>query len=214
MKLVDSIYQSIHQYPGLFYYIGHPTLTDFEISRLSVLEHLFMTNGNGYCWVDGYLCSTEDAEEQDFDPVLGWVAKGPAYGALTYTDRTFPPARTYSTKPNHRDEPKTPDLFAWEYVKSWNEHSFGKKIQRPPQWPFSIYEVSDYYTLKMPDFVQPDWLQGAKDICEFAIQAFLDTDCPNGNNERIPFRTRSKSWGFLKKRLKEINARIANGGRL
>jgi hypothetical protein len=211
MKLEDQIYKSIHGYPGLFYHKGHPTLSDYEISRLSVLEHLFMTNGNGYAWADGYLCECGVAEEQDYDGELGWIAEGPKYGVLTYADRTFPPVRTWSTKPNQRDEPATPDLFAWEYVERWKTFLGPRQFPRPAEWPFNIYQISSY-SFKMPEFVQPDWLHGAKDICEFAIAFFASKTCLDGNNQKIRYEVRRRSVSFLKAKLKDINQRLSDVG--
>lgn len=217
MKLIDSIYESVHKYPSLFYLKDHPTRSDFEISRLAVLEHLFLVGGNGYCWVDGYLCDMEHAGgEIDFIyPGLGYTATKPKYKVLKYKDRTWPPKRTYRNlahkmemerdmrvifRDDYKPEP-TPDydMFAYEYVKSWG---------RPLEFPFSIY----YTELPFPEYVQRDWMEGARDIVQFAITFFESPSGLDGNNSKIPIKNRHDSLIELREKLSEINTRLKKEG--
>src|ERR1700679_3896455 len=54
MKLEDQIRKSIFNYPGLY------RCHTLEASRLRVLNQLFLVNGNGLHWLDGYLTEYDD----------------------------------------------------------------------------------------------------------------------------------------------------------
>lgn len=59
MKLEDNIRDSIYEYPSLF------RAKDYSSSRLHVLNHLFLVNGNGYEWhTDGYLTDGKKKERK------------------------------------------------------------------------------------------------------------------------------------------------------
>lgn len=49
MQIQDCIIENIKEYPGLF------EAENYEKSEILVLSHLFLVNGNGYKWFDGYL---------------------------------------------------------------------------------------------------------------------------------------------------------------
>lgn len=180
MLLEDSIYESIHSYPSLFYYRDHPEMSDFEISRLAVLDHLFLVNGSGYCWVDGYLCIIDRAWGIDFKYPLGYTATKPKYGVLSYRNRDWPPSRKEGYK------------FACEY---------SYVSERPRKWPFAIYPIYEKGVM-FPEFVRPDWLGGAIDIINFATEFFMDETSLDGNNEPIDVDTRYKSIIWLESQLK------------
>jgi hypothetical protein len=210
MKLVDTVYKSLHEYPSLYYYKDHPTLSDFEISRLAVLEHLFLTGGNGYAWVkDGYLVEMEKAIDTDFTWPIGWIAEGPPYGVLKYEDRTWPPKRTYKTLALRKEiedwfhnpelvEEDPYDLYAYEY---------GFMKNRSKEFPFSIYPISTDM-LVIPDFIQKDWLEGFIEIVEFSITYFESPKGLDGNNQKVTAKVRHNSLMILRKMLDTLKDKL------
>jgi len=187
MRLIDTVYKSIHEYPSLFYHKDHPTMTDFEISRMSVMEHLFSTLGNGYCWVDGYLCDIEEAKGTDYTSD-GWIAKGPAYGTLEYKERYWPPKRKKGYK------------FAYEYIQSWTKIGFFQQTISN-KWPFSIY---GYQYIKVPDFIQEDWKQGLLEFLQFTLEYYKSDESLDGNMELLPVETRLKAIPYIESLITKI----------
>ncbi len=186
MFLLDTVYKCINEFPSLFYYTNHPLYSDFIISKLAVLHHLFLVNGNGYAWVDGYLCDIEDLESSaKYSSDLGWTGQLPKYGSLTYP-HNFPPIK------------KQDELFAYE---------FGFVKERCG-FPFAIYPISSY-SLRLPSFVHKDWLIGARDIAQFALFSF-QSNALDGWNKEYSETMKKNSIEILNIRLDEINNMIGN----
>jgi len=153
MKLEDQIYKSILEYPSLFW------TGDIRTARLAVMEHLFTTSGNGYAWsTDGYLCEMEHAIDTDFNyNGLGWTCQGPAYGVLKFDKR---------------------DVTALGKSQSWGPDSRFYYIEQP----VTIYPLSDH-SLRFPDNIQDDWLDGLIEFLEFALECFANPEYKDGDGK-------------------------------
>jgi len=140
MLLNESIAKNIKKYPTLYRDIN------YQLSRVKVLNHFFLTNGNGMSWWDGFL-SDENEEDWDRDKG-GWYG----IGGPKYKEDTFK------------------DYFSKNYFTS-NKIAKGKSSRS--QW--SPYPISKYSLLiHVPDNVKLDWLLGADEICQYTIQFYND----------------------------------------
>lgn len=185
MKLDHHIIQAVREYPTLY------KATTWEFSKLLVLHHLFLVNGNGYSWHDGYLTTAYD---EDFR----------SYGAEIA--RRLP--KGFFTKRVHKLKPwKKKDAEMWlgfeeivesldlteDMIKDLNAHTkrikknlvkrgnrYYEKQYQDCAAPGSRYDITPYpicqfaKLVTMPDDVRPDWLEGAHIIADYAIDYFTD----------------------------------------
>jgi hypothetical protein len=150
MKLEDTIAKSLHDYPSLY------KDTTWEKSRLKVLDHLFLVNGNGYEWYDGYLVDKHDNTSSK--------KKLPKYGKQKYTWR--PDDSWFSTK-LYRDYNWSPEIL--EVIKNDEKFKDLAFIEEASGYTAKPYPVSEYSAIcTAPDNIRPDWLAGAIEAAEWA----------------------------------------------
>ena len=168
MLLLHHIHDVIRNYPTLY------KVKTYEESELLVLDHLFLTNGNGYEWYDGYLI---DKFEEPIE----------LYGVVK---KELLPAG-YFDKIEWKLEPvdeSMRELFeefgiVRNYVKKDGEYYREvKQVARPgigsEQFvSFSPYPICQYAKMEtMPDDVRPDWLAGAIKAVKATLAYYEDDE--------------------------------------
>lgn len=162
MKLNEAIAKSIKRYPLLYRDL------DYQKSRIKVLGHYFFTLGNGMAWWDGYL--TDHCEMEYRSGKGGWVGTGgKKYGEETYKGKFSKDYFTSNKIVGPEDKQR---------------HSFRKSMKLPPvtnefsRYPWTPYPVSDvlepFHKYFVPDNIQNDWLEGANEIVQYALQFWAD----------------------------------------
>jgi len=139
MLLEHAVAQAIRRYPTLY------RDTDAQKSRIKVLGHLFLTNGNGCAWFDGYL-----SDEHQMEWIRGdWRGVGgKSYG----TDKVDPEF--------------APDFWA-------NLSKAAERPSTSSTHPWTPYPICRYACgMSIPWNIQPDWLVGAEETVVMALQFY------------------------------------------
>lgn len=129
MRLNDVIVESILQYPLLYRDVS------YEKSKIKVLDHLFLTVGNGYSWSHGVLAGHSEPSSGELYPE----------GAAAFEEGYF-------TKPLLITEEIVPGLsVTYDQCNTypWVPYPISAKYSR---------------IMQIPDDVQEDWLAGAVEI--------------------------------------------------
>jgi hypothetical protein len=152
MKLEDAIAKSIYNYPSLF------KDSNWEKSRIKVLDHLFLTIGNGYEWYDGYL--TERVGKK-----VGRGYKKPEkYGKQKFTQR---PDEVFFTKPVYREASWSEEMKI--LIKDNPKFSGLLEMEERSDYIPTPYPVCEYSAIiTAPDNIRSDWLAGAIETAEWA----------------------------------------------
>jgi len=143
MTLEDTIAKSIKKYPSLFKDVN------WKKSRIKVIDHLFLTIGNGFEWYDGYL-----AEK----------SKKHKYGEIKFKWR--PTQKWFDTK--------LFDKYGWDkaiidIIKKNPQMADLLEIESASLYLATPYPVCEYSrAMNVPDNVRPDWLAGAIETLEWA----------------------------------------------
>ncbi len=168
MKLQDHINQSIREYPSLF------KAENMDKSSILVLNHLFLINGNGYEWFDGYLAEhTQETPEP--------------YGKI----KSKPLLDTFfeMTKDMYKYQRITKSAFdlldndkEFNVVKRGNNY-YSRYLCRPISCNYTPYPLCEYAKLNnIPDDIRQDWLDGAKKIAKVTLAFFTNRkaveNCP------------------------------------
>ena len=163
MTLDDTVAKSIHDYPTLF------KDTNWEKSRIKVLDHLFFTAGNGYHWFDGYLATCFEKDPKSECGVKKVDIK--KYGKVTFSWR---PTQAWFDKKVYRDmleglSPKAKKFIKKEIKENPKFKDLGlmedRSIYEPSPFPLSEYSLV-FQTQKN---VKPDWLAGAIETMEWGL---------------------------------------------
>lgn len=154
----DTVLAMLTQYPSLF------------TTKADCYRHLFLTNGNGYDWVDGELVSWGDPKtEPDFkdeDAVI--VEHAEKYGIIPNHKKIFGKEEfeyvRLDTRRNNMNIQFALDnidlIMRSEHVTFYS----GSTI---------LYSGWDYCPLmKVPADVKPDWLKAVNE-CRFALMSYI-----------------------------------------
>jgi len=190
MKLENYIKNSLQEYP-LLYKCG-----TYEESRIHVLGHLFLTNGNGIDWAH-----TENVEDG------GYMTVG------RYKSEKYDHERKFDKPYNKRQRDiKLPDdyfdtillrfMSEYKYIETLSKKNgdiqlkikqkkdsrmsdalrYMKKflVENSQDSPYSPYPVSDGYAAitdimsGRQKFIQDDWMQGAIEIAQYSLDFYKD----------------------------------------
>jgi hypothetical protein len=154
MKLKDAIAQSIKRFPSLYRDL------DYDKSRLKVLDHFFLTNGNGMAWWDGFITKNCEMEYRDRGGYYG--VAGPKYGEQTFNSRFSPDYFTSN---------KIYGLYSARMNAFRKRHGIVKP-NACSRRALSLYPISEGFghILSIPDNIQNDWLRGAERICQAGLE--------------------------------------------
>ena len=176
MKLKDSVINSMREYPSI------------SRNKLDVYNHLFLTNGNGYDWVNGklieeydkrlYVMSIEEAIDKLFNDeyridvttdrichILELNNKGEKVVKeyLQYNLERY--ARDVKTIIN-AEKAVNQNLFEIEPIISLNGIE--------PEC--TLYPLSNHSKImNIPDDIKPDWLDGIKELMDYLLNSDFPT---------------------------------------
>ena len=197
MKLKSCINKSIFEYPSLFRSV------DLDSSRLLVLEHLFLVNGNGFDWNrEGYLENQEvyDAELPEFPD--DYFEKN-LYEVEVLDEEATKAYLEIIAEVYHYQLPRSRFIIEGEQHASHVAHKWGKEktflgkpflreansgfVESQGLNPYPLCEycaiceimegrTNSFHIANFDLTAQPDWLQGAIEIAEFALGYFKDDE--------------------------------------
>ena len=163
MSIKDTIKSMIIMCPRLF-----PT-------KLSVYDHLFLTNGNGYRWENGELISKDDEENCSIEDGLEALFNDELqYGLLKrYLNITTDSEDiiNYIKRENKEKLELTKVIVNYEKIINEKLHISNEEL-----YPLSKYSK----ILNIPDDIKDDWKN--------AIKEFLDFIMTSEENEVIIYR--------------------------
>jgi hypothetical protein len=173
MTLKETIEEMVKNYPSLFQ------------DRVQCLDHLFCVNGNGYKWINGQLTYPEEIRELE---------------EITHSTREIPPIDRYEMiemclqrQPyehirtrSYRDREYRLDAHTQELLVNFfrMERALKNidKIATPGfhEWAsqnYRFYPVCEYAKmLNLPENIQPDWLDGAKETLNLVKRYGFDPE--------------------------------------
>jgi hypothetical protein len=158
MKLEDNIAKSIKDYPSLF------KDSNWEKSRIKVLDHLFLTIGNGFEWtLDGYLAESVCKKK-------GRGFKKPEkYGKEKFSWR---PDQSWFDSKIYGDVKWEKEIEA--LIKENPKFSGLLSIEERSDYIPTPYPVCEYSAIiTAPENIKLDWLLGAIETAEWA-KSFYD----------------------------------------
>lgn len=139
MELHKTIQQTMWRYPSI------------APSRISVLNHLFFTIGNGYEWVDGELVDTGDT------PILD----GPmSYKSQVDWSNNISPCK------------RLKEIFGEKTLKEEITQTKSRYIDdvQDSQYMHDFYPICEYSKINnIPDDIKIDWLEGAIEVCQWIL---------------------------------------------
>ena len=192
MKLEDCIYKSLIEYPALY------LCNNYEDSKMLVLNHLFLVNGNGMDWAiskdgkqEGYLIESKYKGTRD-----KWIRlPDKPYGKPViknklpfveiiekYKKEYLEESRYESVRDFHNQLPKRiQKLIRDENIKDLENGNYLQKFDEHSPYPYS----SKYWPFAEihPRLIQPDWKAGMIQCFKWASEYYETTkDDTNGIN--------------------------------
>ena len=172
MNLKDSVINSMREYPSI------------SGNKLDVYDHLFLTIGNGYYWVNGELIepynkilnilSIEDAIDNLFnnesridlttDRMFFYI------GELNKGEKVVKESLQYDLK-RYAQDVKT--IINAEKLVNQNLFEIEPIISLDGLEPkCTLYPLSKYSAImNIPDDIKPDWLNGIKELLEYLLNS-------------------------------------------
>ena len=175
MKLHHAIAKAIRQYPLLY------RDTDYERSKIKVLDHLFLTIGNGYDWYDGYLW--EKKSHYDSATAEYVLCVPTPYGSQRFSPLAFPDnywakklspeedkaaMEALATKLLHLTKNKKNPKDKLNCIRRFKDVSLEQSTY--DWYPYPISKHSALMTI--PDNIRNDWLAGAEEICRRTFEFY------------------------------------------
>lgn len=187
MKLKDHVLLSVFNYPSLY------LCATYEESRLLVLHHLFLINGNGVEWATtkdpskgGYLVHPEyykyrgewtrkidkpygrEKFEMEWEDLLG-------YGITEHLDLS-----KYEEM-NERAGGLTEMLIKIHNEANQKELESGDWLRNTNRKPYDFYDKGwPFYDVERGtqklEYIKPDWREGAVEIKQWALKYYLDKE--------------------------------------
>ena len=201
MNLKDSVINSMREYPSI------------SGNKLDVYDHLFLTIGNGYDWVNGELIdpynkrlnilSIEDAIDNLFnnesridlttDRMFFYI------GELNKGEKVVKESLQYDLK-RYAQDVKT--IINAEKLVNQNLFEIEPIISLDGLEPkCTLYPLSKYSAImNIPDDIKPDWLNGIKELLEY----LLNSEFPSV----VEYRTTYKNeLNQVAERIKELESK-------
>ncbi len=170
-KLKDVVDDSIYNYPLLY------KASDYEFSRLLVLNHLFLTIGTGYEWhKNGYLCYP-DSKRTSFDKLPhGYFEYKLFYACDKNIVKINSPKFSYKVKHAYEDYDFVFEADSLEHAEKiiGNDEIFVTELKNNYFHPYPICEFSNI--TKLGSFVQDDWLSGAIEVAKATLKFYQDAN--------------------------------------
>jgi len=188
MTLEETIIESIRSYPLLF-----------STGRVSVLDHLFCTNGNGYEWVDGELVNLFKDEanrnpEEVKAEVLGFIE--------TITE---------GIDKMEKWPDCIKDLYReWkeerEHLIDWTLRS-AEDLAEKITLPEYFYPICEYSCAwEVPTDAKPDWVAGIRETMAYVLKTDLNWEHPRG------LVSNAKNHEWARKILKKLDEMFGEEG--
>jgi hypothetical protein len=215
MKLKQVIDSAILSYPSLF------RTSDYETSRLLVLNQIFLVIGNGYEWCkDGYLFDEREVIDvevndeffkkdlqivkvEDFDKAIEYLKERNIFYyqknnkieiVVEGEDIAEELIENFSKELSPFDKlvGVRPAGFSLSRIERLNKLlGLDTGVKRNPRFPHGPYPISGYSAVKeilkgktnslhnknfsFKDHpIKEDWLEGAVDVCEWALEYYQD----------------------------------------
>ena len=186
MKLEDYIYKSLLEYPSLY------LCNNYEDSKMLVLNHLFLVNGNGMDWAiskggnhEGYLVEDKYKKTKDDEwirlpdkpygkPViknkLSFIELLEKYKNEYLEDSKYKSIREFNARIPERikiliREQKLKDMENGNYLQKFEEHTpypFASEY-----WPYAEIDIN---------LIKPDWREGMLQCFEWALNFYTDKE--------------------------------------
>ena len=185
MKLKDSVINSIREYPSI------------SGNKLDVYDHLFLTNGNGYDWVNGELIdkynkrlniiSIEEAIDKLFndefridlttDRMFFYI------GELNKEEKVVKESLQYDLK-RYAQNVKT--IINAEKAVNQSLFEIEPIISLEGLEPECfLYPLCEYSKImNIPNDIKPDWLEGIKELMDY----LLNSEFPNVVEYRTTYK--------------------------
>ena len=198
MKLKDSVINSMREYPSI------------SGNKLDVYDHLFLTNGNGYDWVNGELIepSNEKPNVISIEEAIDNLFNDEYRIDLT-TDRMF-----FFIGELNKEEKVVKESLQYDlkrYAQNVKTIINAEKLVNQSLFEIEpiisldglepeciLYPLSKYSKImNIPDDIKPDWLDGIKELMDY----LLNSDFPSV----VEYRTTYKNeLNQVVERIKEI----------
>jgi len=164
MTFEDTIFESLWSYPNLFGFD--------ELDRYRVMDHLFFTVGNGYKWKDGELVEGCTEKRISWRQYLYRALGGRFY--FVTTDVMV--LEQLSDRQEKGDSALPDDPQQWDILKRKAQEEFLHERATKGDGKVGFYPVCEKYSriMNVPIDIKPDWLDGAIDFLEFALDSPLD----------------------------------------
>ncbi len=174
MKLNNLVEDLIYNYPSLFRSINYKT------SRLRVLNHLFLVIGNGYEW---------DVTKRFLEDKNSNLIRSP------YLDKIYFKRDLYFTNINELILNLIKDRYHYKIDNNIYFECESSKIEEinnnasnsseiilkaqsndKPLIPYSVFDSSYISEIYKCSYLNEEWLKGAIDICEYALNFYRDEE--------------------------------------
>ena len=185
MKLKDSVINSMRGYPSI------------SGNKLDVYDHLFLTNGNGYDWINGELIepSNEKPNVISIEEAIDNLFNDEYRIDLT-TDRMF-----FYIGELNKEEKVVKESLQYDlkrYAQNVKTIINAEKLVNQSLFEIepiisldglepecTLYPLSKYSKImNIPDDIKPDWLDGIKELMDY----LLNSDFPSVVEYRTTYK--------------------------